>query len=143
MGFNLGRYFMRRFFVGKAVKNSWERVLTTLRHTEPDRVPLDIGSTYVTGIMLKPYRELIAYLGIEEEVEVCDIKQQIAAVSETVRERLGVRFPSGALSRVLRQERGVGRRELVQQPGAGIRGSGSGDRVLLPPAGAGRRSYAR
>ncbi|MFC2075531.1 uroporphyrinogen decarboxylase family protein [candidate division KSB1 bacterium] len=72
--------------------NSHERVLAALRHEEPDRVPLDIGSTYVTGIMLKPYRELIDRLGIDEVVEICDINQQIALVSETVKQKLGVDF---------------------------------------------------
>ena len=36
--------------------NSRERVLTTLNHQEPDRVPFDLAGTQVTGIHIKAYR---------------------------------------------------------------------------------------
>jgi uroporphyrinogen decarboxylase len=42
-----------------------ERVLTTLRHEEPDRVPIVLGVSNATGIKMKPYRELKRLLGIE------------------------------------------------------------------------------
>ena len=42
---------------------SRERVLTALAHKEPDRVPLDLGSTLATGINYQAYDELLAYLG--------------------------------------------------------------------------------
>jgi len=38
--------------------NSRERVLATIRHEEPDRVPIDIGSTCVTNINLIAYGNL-------------------------------------------------------------------------------------
>ena len=37
-----------------------ERVLTTLNHEEPDRVPLVIGVSNATGIKMKPYQEMHA-----------------------------------------------------------------------------------
>lgn len=46
--------------------NSRERVMATLNHLEPDKVPVDIGD-YVTGIHMHAYRNLIDYLGIEDK----------------------------------------------------------------------------
>jgi len=42
-----------------------ERVLTTLQHEEPDRVPIVIGASNATGIKMKPYREVKKLEGIE------------------------------------------------------------------------------
>lgn len=44
--------------------NSRERVLTTLRHEEPDRVPIVIGVSNATGIKMKPYRGIKKLEGI-------------------------------------------------------------------------------
>ena len=44
---------------------SRERVLTTLAHGEPDRVPIVIGASNATGMKMRPYRGLKALLGIE------------------------------------------------------------------------------
>ncbi len=45
---------------------SRERVLTALKHQEPDRIPLDLGSL-VTTIERVPYNELKKYFGIKGE----------------------------------------------------------------------------
>lgn len=42
---------------------SRERVLTTLSHAEPDRVPIIIGACNPTGMKARPYRALKAHLG--------------------------------------------------------------------------------
>ena len=44
--------------------NHRERALAALNHQEPDRVPLDLGSTRNTGILEAPYRALVEYLGL-------------------------------------------------------------------------------
>ncbi len=44
-----------------------ERVLLTLNHKEPDRVPYDMGGTVVTGIQAKAYSRLRKYLGLPEK----------------------------------------------------------------------------
>lgn len=44
---------------------SRQRVLTTLDHRQPDRVPIVIGVSNATGIKMKPYRRLKAVTGIE------------------------------------------------------------------------------
>jgi uroporphyrinogen decarboxylase len=44
-----------------------ERVLTTLRHEEPDRVPIVLGVSNATGLKMKPYRELKQLLGVQAD----------------------------------------------------------------------------
>jgi uroporphyrinogen decarboxylase len=67
-----------------------ERVLAALAHQEPDRVPLDIGGTDVTGINVQTYRRLLPLLGLQApaEIPVQDIVTQLAAIDDTVLERL-------------------------------------------------------
>ncbi|MHC4741232.1 MAG: uroporphyrinogen decarboxylase family protein [Planctomycetota bacterium] len=71
--------------------NSRERVIAALEHEVPDRVPFDLGSTYVTGITKNAYLRLAELMGSEtSEVELCDVVQQLAVVSEEMLERLEV-----------------------------------------------------
>jgi uroporphyrinogen decarboxylase len=42
-----------------------ERVLATLRHEEPDRVPIVLGVSNATGIKMRPYRDLKRLLDID------------------------------------------------------------------------------
>ncbi|MEM2929692.1 MAG: uroporphyrinogen decarboxylase family protein [Thermoproteota archaeon] len=59
--------------------DSRNRVLTALRHEEPDRVPIDLGSMPSTGIMAIAYVKLKKYLGLEKGVvRVYDVGQQLA-----------------------------------------------------------------
>ncbi|MBW2121907.1 MAG: hypothetical protein JRH07_08685 [Deltaproteobacteria bacterium] len=69
-----------------------ERVRTALEHREPDRVPIDLGSSVNTGIVKKAYDSLKAYLGIESPTVVFDKSFQLArvAVDEELLERFGV-----------------------------------------------------
>ncbi|TSA33567.1 MAG: hypothetical protein D4R64_13960 [Porphyromonadaceae bacterium] len=47
------------------VKNtSYQRIIDTLEHREPDRVPFDLGAAAVTGINIRALRNLKKYLGI-------------------------------------------------------------------------------
>ena len=68
---------------------SRERVLTTLNHKIPDRVPIDFGGNQ-TGIHKNAYRNLVRYLGLEEEIRIMDDVQQLARPSERVLERFRV-----------------------------------------------------
>ncbi len=62
-----------------------------LAHREPDRVPIDLGGSPVTGINAGAYRRLREALGIHgDPVRVADILLQLAEVEEPVRRRLGV-----------------------------------------------------
>lgn len=71
--------------------NSRERVLTALRHQEPDRVPIDLDGMRSTGIMAVAYNRLKAHLGIVEgETKLYDIMQQLAHPEPPILERFGV-----------------------------------------------------
>jgi len=48
---------------------SRERLITTLEHQEPDRVPIDLGGA-ATGIELEAYEDLKRYLKIKENLEI-------------------------------------------------------------------------
>jgi uroporphyrinogen decarboxylase len=73
------------------VSSSRERLLSTLNHQEPDRVPFDLGSTQVTGIHAIAYRHLRTALGLPPvELQLCDAIQQLALPEDEVIDRLGV-----------------------------------------------------
>ena len=69
---------------------SRERVVCALNHREPDRVPLDLGSSVVTGIMVTTYAALRRELGINDTPpRVSELIQMLAEVEIPVLERLG------------------------------------------------------
>ena len=71
--------------------NSRERVKQALNHSEPDRVPFDLGGTVLTSIHHKSYRALREHLDMSKvEPRILDIFQQIVAVDDDLRERLKV-----------------------------------------------------
>jgi len=68
-----------------------ERVLTALRHREPDRVPIDFGGTVDSTILAVPYRALRSHLGLGAgATRISDVVCQTALVEEDVRRALGV-----------------------------------------------------
>jgi uroporphyrinogen decarboxylase len=70
---------------------SLDRILTTLQHKEPDRVPFDMGSSFVTGITKTAYLNLAHYLGFEGEAPVFfDTVQQLSYPEEKMMKRLQI-----------------------------------------------------
>lgn len=70
---------------------SRERVQLALDHKEPDRVPIDLGASMVTGIHASAYVKLKEALGISGgEPRVYEPFQMLAEVEEPVRQALGV-----------------------------------------------------
>ena len=68
-----------------------ERVLASLCHEQPDRVPVDFGGHRSSGIAAIAYRKLREYLGLEERaIRVYDPVQQLAIIDEDVLDRFGV-----------------------------------------------------
>ncbi|MGA9363563.1 MAG: uroporphyrinogen decarboxylase family protein [Bacteroidota bacterium] len=64
---------------------SRERVLTTLQHKEPDRVPIDFGGMRSTGIMAIAYNRLKKHLGLKGgETRVYDPGQQLAEPEQEI-----------------------------------------------------------
>jgi len=70
---------------------SRERVLCALNHQEPDRVPLDMGSTSVTGIMASSLHRLREALGLPRRtVRVHEPYQMLGYVDDDVLDALGI-----------------------------------------------------
>ncbi len=74
-----------------------ERALAALNHQEPDRVPLDLGSTRNTGILIEPYQALVAHLSAgQPELALDDYGQskiaRVASPSEALLRALDVDF---------------------------------------------------
>jgi uroporphyrinogen decarboxylase len=70
--------------------NSRERILSAINHKQPDRVPIDLGSSTVTGISAIAYNNLKRHLKIESKTRVFDVVQQLAGVDMEIVGMLGV-----------------------------------------------------
>jgi len=70
-----------------------ERVLKALSHEEPDKLPLDLGATLVTGIHVSSLHKLKVALGLirpEDPVKVIDPFQMLGEVDDDLRKVLGI-----------------------------------------------------
>ena len=71
--------------------NSRERVLASVQHREPDKVPVDLGSNPSSGISAIAYDNLTKYLGMDHlETLIYDVVQQLAQPDEEILERFGI-----------------------------------------------------
>ena len=76
--------------------NSRERVLAAISHQPPDRVPVDLGATTVTGFTVHAYARLRAALGrAGGPIRVIDPVQMLAEVELPVLEALVFATPWG------------------------------------------------
>lgn len=67
----------------KDFMNSRERVLAAINHKEPDRVPIDIGATTVTGMHAIAYTKLKEHLGMKGgHTRIHDVGQQLAEIED-------------------------------------------------------------
>ena len=67
------------------------RVLAAIAHSEPDRVPVDLGATPSSGISAVAYNRLKAHLGLSTGcTRVYDVVQQLAEPEENLLDRFGV-----------------------------------------------------
>ncbi|MCL5072354.1 MAG: hypothetical protein M1308_15915 [Actinobacteria bacterium] len=65
--------------------NSLERVLATINHKMPDRIPLDLGSMYETSIVKSTYLKLRKYLNFKpNEIEIFDVIQQLPILEDDI-----------------------------------------------------------
>ncbi|MGC9523293.1 MAG: uroporphyrinogen decarboxylase family protein [Anaerolineae bacterium] len=70
---------------------SRERVLMTVDHQVPDRVPIDLGGHRSSGIMAIAYNKLKQHLGITSgDIYVYDFVQQLAIIEPPVLDRFAV-----------------------------------------------------
>jgi uroporphyrinogen decarboxylase len=70
--------------------NSRERLLLTLDHKQPDKVPIDLGSSTVTGISAIAYSGLKKHLQLNRPTRIIDVIQQLANVDMEIIEGFGV-----------------------------------------------------
>ena len=73
--------------------NSRERVITTLNHQEPDRVPLDLGTSPVTGMHVQTVYNLRQALSLDPpgtHVKIIEPYQNLGEIKSDLIEILGV-----------------------------------------------------
>jgi len=71
--------------------NSRERFLAALNHQQPDRPPIDLGATWVSGISASTYAKLRAALRLPDRPpRVHEPFQLLGDVEDDVRQKLGV-----------------------------------------------------
>jgi len=85
-----------------------ERVLAALKHQQPDRVPLDLGSTICSSITAKAHARLRAYLGIPAEPlpPIVDKVQSLVDPDEAILRRFNVDLRSLLLGSADKQPEG-------------------------------------
>jgi len=70
---------------------SRERLLTTLNHEKPDRIPIDFGGTGVTGMHASCVAALRDHFGLERRpVRIHEPFQMLGMVEEDLREAMGL-----------------------------------------------------
>jgi len=70
---------------------SRERVQLAINHIQPDKIPVDVGATTVTGIHAQTYYKLKKSLGLDRGIaKVFDPFQMLVEVKEEVKRMLGV-----------------------------------------------------
>jgi hypothetical protein len=116
------------------------RLLATLRHEQPDRVPLDLGSTGVTGIHVSCVAALRDYYGLERRpVKVHEPYQMLGLVEDDLRAAMGVDTVGAFPPKTMFGFRNEGWREwnfrgldvLVPQKFV-VRTESNGDLVIFP-----------
>ena len=82
---------MTRLLATPAVTPSRQRVLDALDHKQPDRLPVDFGSTAVTGIHVSCVAALRDHYGLEKRpVKVHEPFQMLGLLDEDLKQALGV-----------------------------------------------------
>jgi len=70
---------------------SRQRVQKAIHFEEPDRLPIDIGASVVTGVCIDAYVDLVKYLGLDLGTPIVyDQFGMLARLAEPVRKRLHV-----------------------------------------------------
>lgn len=71
--------------------SSRQRLLTTLAHREPDRIPIDFGGSAVTGVHVSSVAALRDYYGLEKRpVKVHEPYQMLGLVEDDLRAAMGL-----------------------------------------------------
>ncbi len=68
---------------------SQERIISSINHRQPDKVPVDLASSTVTGISAIAYNNLKRHLGFSRPSRVFDVIQQLANVDVDILDLIG------------------------------------------------------
>ncbi len=71
---------------------SRERVRKALNFVEADRVPIDLGSTYVSTVTVQAYRKLLEHLGLAFPIKLENLAGQTAIIDEAILQMFEVDF---------------------------------------------------
>ena len=67
-----------------------EQLIATLNHKEPDRIPIDLGGTSVSGIHASCVAALRDYYGLEKRlVRICETGQMLGVMDEDLKQAMG------------------------------------------------------
>ena len=70
---------------------SKERIRAAIEHRQPDRLPLDFGASFITGIHCSVVENLRRHYGLEPcPVKVCEPYQMLGLVEDDLKEAMGV-----------------------------------------------------
>jgi uroporphyrinogen decarboxylase len=67
-----------------------ECILTTLRHREPDRVPIDLGGTESSGMTAAAYTTLKGHLGLPVGCRIFEPYQHVALIEDDLKDRFHI-----------------------------------------------------
>ena len=67
-----------------------ERFLAALSHRQPDRVPIDLGGTVDSSIVVEGYARLKQHFGIEAEDALCNRMMRVVKVDERILQSLDI-----------------------------------------------------
>ena len=70
--------------------NSRERILKTLNHQEPDRIPLDLGGTESSGMTAYSLFNLYNYLDIQADLRIFEPYQYVAYIGDELTTRFKI-----------------------------------------------------
>lgn len=73
--------------------NSKERILAAINHKQPDKLPVDFGSTDTTGMYVSVVYKLRQYFGLDEPgtpVKVIELMQMTGDISDDLKDIIGV-----------------------------------------------------
>lgn len=77
--------------VQHATMTARDRVLTTLDHREPDRIPIDFGGTPVTGVHVSVVAGLREHYGLETRlVKVHEPYQMLGIIDDDLKQAMGI-----------------------------------------------------
>lgn len=70
--------------------NSREKVIASINHTVPDKIPVDLGSTPSSGISAIAYHKLKKHMGMDHPTLIYDVVQQLAQPHDDILEKFGI-----------------------------------------------------